>query len=58
MIDQGHLEEADDRTITPFAAVAEEYRRHATKVAQRPVTENLAKAAFYYKQTALMLETL
>lgn len=66
MIAQGLLEEVDDRTVTPFAAVIAEYRRHATKVISRPsksgdldpVSPNRVKAAFYYNQTALLLETL
>ncbi len=57
MIDQGHLHESE-RTVSPFAGVIEEYKRHAAKVAAKPLTENRAKAAFYYKQTALRLETL
>ncbi len=66
MIDQGLLEEADDRTVSPFAAVITEYRRHAAKVIQRPsksgdldpVTPNRVKAVFYYNQQAASLETL
>jgi len=58
MIDQGHLTEADERTVSPFDAVIKEYKRHATKVANKMLTEDRARAAFYYTQTALRLETL
>ncbi len=63
MIDQGLLEEPTPATVSPFAAVAAEYARHAAKVANRIKPEpnshdsNRAKAAFYYKQWATDLVT-
>jgi hypothetical protein len=65
MIEQGHIAEANDRTVGPFTAVINEYRTHAARIVRRtdrlvprPATPEEIAATIYYLGTAELLESM